>query len=294
LTSLSEKALIIGVDSFTGYHLESWLRSVGCDVYGTVITADAAPPYFTCDITDKVSIRNVLDAVKPDYVINLSGISFVAHGNPADFYNINVIGAENVLQCLADSAHKPAKVIMVSSAIVYGNQGGVLHEDITPEPVNHYGISKLAMEFTARSFFDRLNIIIARPFNYTGEKQDIRFVIPKIVDHFRRKAETIELGNINTVREYNDVRMVTEVYGKLLTSDAKGETVNICSGRGYTISEVLETLKHLTGHEIKVNINPAFIRDNEIQSLTGSAEKLRLLIGDFKIYTPAEMLRSML
>jgi len=291
-TSSSERVLIVGIDSFTGYHLESHLKDNGYEVFGTVIYEGASAPLYTCDIRSEEAIEKVFSAVEPDYVIHLSGISFQQHGNATDFYNINVIGAENVLKVASN--HSPKKVIMASSATVYGAIGDVLHEGLTPEPVSHYGVSKLAMEKIAAGYFNSLDIIITRPFNYTGYKQDEKFVIPKIVAAFKERRDSIDLGNINTIREYNDIRTVVEVYRKLMESDCKSEIVNICSNRGFALTEVLDTLKEITGHDIEVKVNQAFIRKNEIMSLTGSNDKLKSMIGDYSVYPLESLLRSML
>ena len=79
---------------------------------------------------------------------------------------------------------------MVSSATVYGNQKtSVLDESLAPSPNNYYGISKLAMEFMVRNYFEAFPVIITRPFNYTGIGQSKNFVVPKIVDHFKKKSD---------------------------------------------------------------------------------------------------------
>lgn len=184
-----KKVLITGIDSFTGVHLSSYLENSGYDVYGTSLSKTAEKKY-KCDITNKEEILTVLDTVKPDFFVHLSGISFTAHGNSEDFYRVNTIGTINILDAFIESNLKPQKIIIASSATVYGNQGvEILDESMCPKPANHYGASKYAMECMAKNYFDRLNIIITRPFNYTGIGQAEHFLIPKIVKHFREKKK---------------------------------------------------------------------------------------------------------
>ena len=180
----SKKILIIGIDSFTGRYLSAYLVSKGYDVYGTSFLFSENSKIYSCDITDKNQIEDIIGKVRPDFLINLSGISFAGHGDSLDFFKINLFGVENILDALIKLKWCPKKVILVSSATVYGNQKtSVLDESLAPSPNNYYGISKLAMEFMVRNYFEAFPVIITRPFNYTGIGQSKNFVVPKIVSH---------------------------------------------------------------------------------------------------------------
>ena len=108
-------------------------------------------------------------------------------------------------------------------------------------------------------------------------------MVPKIVSHFRAKKKTIELGNTHVFREYNNVNDIVETYTKLMTSDLNAEAFNLCSGKSYSISQIISTLVEMSNHNIEVKTNPKFVRKNEIVDLKGDSTKLfRFLgIGDF-------------
>jgi len=204
------------------------------------------------------------------------------------------MGTENILQALVEADIKPKKVIVVSSATVYGNQGQeILDESMCPKPVNHYGISKLAMEHMTANYFKHLNIIITRPFNYTGIGQAKHFLIPKIVHHFRERKETIELGNLDVRREFNDVNYICELYSRLLLSEIKSEFINIASNRGVKLLDVIKNMNQISGYTIEVKVNPNFVRKDEIKSLTGSTKKLIAFLGETKQKTFIETLKEM-
>ncbi|OHE20557.1 MAG: epimerase, partial [Sulfurimonas sp. RIFOXYD12_FULL_36_11] len=264
------------------------------DVYGTSYSGTSGKT-FKVDITYKADIDTVLKEVVPDFIIVLSGISFPAHGHNEDFYAINTIGAINILDVLIHLNQNPKKIIMASSATVYGNQGvEVLDETLCPKPTNHYGASKYAMESLSRNYFEKLNIIIARPFNYTGINQEDNFLIPKIIKHFKEMKQTIELGNIDVSREFNDVGYVCEIYKKLLESSVSSEVVNLSANRGIKLLDVIDMMNEMAGYKIKVKINPDFVREGEIKTLTGSCEKLFGLIGEVEQKEFKETLRDML
>jgi len=289
----SKKVLITGIDSFTGIHLSKYLESKAYDVYGTSLLNESSKKY-RCDITKKEDIRDVLQKINPEFIIHLSGISFTAFESAEEFYKVNTIGTVNILDMLLDLDIKPSKIILASSATVYGNQGlEVLDEALCPAPANHYGASKYAMECLAKNYFGKLNIIVTRPFNYTGVRQAEHFLIPKIVKHFKDSKKIIELGNIDVSREFNDIGFICEVYNRLLSSESNAEVVNICSNRGVKLLDVIEKMNNIAGYEIDVKVNPAFVRKDEIKTLTGSSKKLFNLIGDVKQKTLEDTLGEM-
>ncbi len=278
----SKKVLIFGIEGFTGVHLSQYLRMNQYEVFGSSYTG-AKKNIFQVDITYKDDVLKVLQEMIPDYIVVLSGISFPAHGHNEDFYSINTIGAINILDALIHLNQSPKKIIMVSSATVYGNLGlKVLDESLCPKPANHYGASKYSMECMAKNYFSKLNIIITRPFNYTGIGQMENFLIPKIVKHFKENKKEIELGNLDVKREFNDINFICEVYEKLLSSKASSNIVNICSNRGIKLLDVIALMNEIAGYEIKISVNPAFVRKNEIKTLTGSSKKLFNLLGEIK------------
>jgi len=288
-----KKVLITGIDSFTGSYLSSHLKDLGFDIYGTSFSNESEKKY-RCDITDKNDVLSVLKKIVPDFIINLSAIASPAHGKSEEFYKVNTIGAINILESLVELDINPSKVILSSSATVYGNQGlEVLDESLCPTPANHYGASKYAMESMAKNYFDKLNIIITRPFNYTGVGQSDNFLIPKIVKHFKDGEKIIELGNINVSREFNDVEFVCEVYKRLLESNVKSETLNLCSSRGIKLLDVIDMMDDIAGYKITVKVNPMFVRKDEIKSLTGSTKKLFEMIGDVEQKDFKDTLRGM-
>lgn len=278
-----KKVLIIGMDSFTGQYLQSYLTKYRFDVYGTAYSNHSDKVY-KCDITIKDEIKNIIKKLKPEYIINLVAISFVGNEQKELFYKVNVLAVENILDSIVEIGnYKPEIVILVSSATVYGNQNeNLLDESMCPNPVNHYGISKLAMEQLAKTYFDKLNIIITRPFNYTGVGQAEHFLIPKIVKHFKEKRKEIELGNIEVFREFNDIEFVCEIYRKLLEGNIANNIVNIASNRVIALKDVITQMGKISGYEINIKINPLFVRENEIIRLSGSTDKLYSLIGNME------------
>jgi len=278
----SKKVLIMGIDSFTGVHLSSYLKSEGYEIYGTSYLKSGKKK-FQCDIRKKEDILSILNEVKPNFIINLAGISFPAHGNSSDFYQINTIGAINILDAIIESKQNPQKIILVSSATLYGNQGvEILDESLCPTPANHYGASKYAMETLAKNYFSKLNIIITRPFNYTGIGQAEHFLIPKIVKHFKYRKNSIELGNLDIIREFNGIKYICKVYSKLLISNSSSDVVNLASNRGIKLMDVIKMMEDIAGYSIKIKVNSAFVRKDEIKKLTGSTKKLFGLIGEVK------------
>lgn len=291
-----KRALITGIKGFTGWYVAAELERHGWEVYGIGSHEEVGDTrYQRVDLLDPTGLRTVIAEVQPDAVVHLAAIAFVGHGDADAFYTVNLIGTRNLLAVLAACDKAPECVLLASSANVYGNvTEGVLGEAAPPNPANDYAVSKLAMEYMARLWMDKLPIVIARPFNYTGVGQSESFLLPKIVGHFRRGEDVIELGNLDVWRDFSDVRAVAEAYRRLLETSPAGATVNVCSGQTHSLREVISMAEEICGRPIRVQVNPAFVRANEVKSLCGDASRLRSIIGDWTTPPLPETLRWML
>lgn len=295
------RVLITGATGFTGRHLAPLLAAAGYEVHGTVHGAQGNPvpgiaKLHSVDLADFGSLAAAIADVSPDKVVHLAAIAFVAHSDVGEMYRTNVLGTRNLLHALAGQEKKPRSVLLASSANVYGNaREGVLDEDTPAAPVNDYGITKAAGELVASAYRDRLPIIVARPFNYTGRGQSPDFLIPKIVSHVLEGAEEIELGNLDVERDFSDVRGVADAYARLLEAKgAVGSTFNICSGRAVSLRKVIDLVRAISGRNLDVRVNPAFVRPDEVKRLWGSPAKLEKTIGPLAMPPLEETLHWML
>lgn len=298
------KVLITGASGFTARYVAQALRHSGYEVHGLARSLQSQADYHQLhqgDLDDAAGLWHTINEVQPRYVLHLAAISFVAHSNADEIYRANVLGTRRLLDALCKAAIKPDAVLLASSANVYGNgttglaADGVLTEADAPAPANDYAVSKLAMEYVARLYANLLPLIMVRPFNYTGVGQSESFLIPKIVNHVRRRAPLIELGNLDVARDFSDVRNVVQSYRRLLEAPAAvGQTFNVCSGHAWSLSDVLAMVREISGHDFEVRVNPDFVRQNEVKTLLGSRAKLDAVVGAVPEITLRDTLRWML
>jgi nucleoside-diphosphate-sugar epimerase len=290
-----KRALITGLHGFTGHYVARELAAAGYRVFGTVLTGDATgPDIFNVDLLDRDGLAAVVEQVRPDVVVHLAAIAFVAHQDVDQMYRVNVVGTRHLLESLAACSHKPSCVLLASSASIYGNTDvAVIDEHVAPMPANDYAVSKLAMETMARLWMGKLPIVIVRPFNYTGVGQSENFLLAKIVSHFRKGARRIELGNLAIARDFSDVRTVAKTYRRLLAAAPAGEAFNICSGRAYSLESLIDMMSDIAGYRIELHVNPAFVRANEVLTLAGNNAKLEGVIGSLDPIPLVETLRWM-
>ncbi|MCA8377424.1 GDP-mannose 4,6-dehydratase [Burkholderia cenocepacia] len=298
----SRRAFVTGLTGFTGRYMAERLQAAGYDVWGTVAPGTprpADPAFAHCtllpvDLLDAEAMRAAAADARPDAIVHLAARAHVAQDEPSQTYAVNIVGTRNLLAALAGLDRRPSAVLLASSANVYGNStAGVLDETVAPAPANDYAVSKLAMEYAAKLWADRLPIVIARPFNYTGVGQSDAYLLPKLVAHYASNAPRISLGNLDVSRDFSDVRDVTAAYLKLIEAAPAGETFNVCSERAYSLKEVLAMLSRIAGYVIDVTIDPRFVRHNEVKSLSGSRDKLRRAVGELPVTPLDETLRWM-
>lgn len=271
------KILVTGSNGFTGKNFINLVTQTKYDIIK-----------LKSNITDYFSLKNEIYKIKPDYILHFAAISNLVHEKVIDYYNINLLGTENLLNALIESGHEIKKIIIPSSASVYGNSSHhKIKEDSQLNPTNHYSISKLNIELMAKNYYSKLPIIITRPFNYTGPGQSSDFLVPKLisnaVSHNTNGLVNIKLGNINVEREFNDVENVCKYYLLLMEHGYIHETYNICSGLAYKLTDVINTIENLLHVKFNIMIDQKLVRANEIMRLCGDPSKLNNHKGNNEI-----------
>lgn len=268
-------ALVTGIEGFTGPYMAAELARLGYDVHGLSRSGASCSNRSSVDLLDRDGLGEVIQRVCPDVVVHLAGISHVAHRDVSAIYQANIVGTRNLLDALTDLPKSPSKVLVASSAHVYGSSSEVPFDERSPmHPFNDYAVSKVAAEHVANLYTDRLPIVITRPFNYTGVGQSSAFFVPKIVDHAKRGERRLRLGNLDVERDFTDVRDLAHAYGSLLRSDVASGVYNVCSGRSSNLRSVIDTIGELAGVEFEIESDAEFIRNNEVSRLAGNNARL--------------------
>ena len=278
------KILITGGNGFTGQHFAKFAQDAGYETISLV-----------SNLNDIPSLEREVIETNVDFIAHFAGISFVHSKDQEAFYRVHALGTSNLLNATLKQAKLPKKILLASSATVYGNSINLLSDEKQElSPIDHYAISKVAMEEMAKTYYQRLPIVVTRPFNYTGPGQKENFLIPKLIQHFSEKKPIIDLGNLEIEREFNDIQTICFAYLSLLEFGEKNETYNVCSGHARSLKLVLDTLIEMTGHSIEIKVNPDFVRANEIRRMCGNPSKLISLLKNKGLQLPIPPLENTL
>ena len=209
--------------------------------------------FYKADILDYQRIKTAMQETKPDAVFHLAAHHYIpfCNNHPLETIRVNVEGTLSVLNAAA--LNNVDVTIVVSSGAIYPSLEIPLHEDLTPEPKDIYGVSKLLSEKIARfvSSTSSLRCIIVRLFNTYGPFEKTPHLIPTIIEGLKR-GEVIELGNLHTKRDYIYVEDVADALLKLLKIKDKYVVVNIGTGFEYSAIEIVNILQELIGKSIEV------------------------------------------
>ena len=276
----TRRLLITGDDGFVGRNIFAMEQEIRRG-YGWQLLRSPAP----YDLRDPASLDALLAATRPDGIIHLAGISFVpdSYKDPEGTFQINALGTLHLLQALK-KADFGGNFLYVSSGDVYGKlRAEELPVDEThlPYPVNPYAVSKLAGEALCRQWAltERFKPLVARPFNHIGQGQREEFVLATMARQIVRirrglQPPLIEVGDIDVVRDFLDVRDVIAAYLRLLDHGQRGEIYNVCSGQGQRIRDLISALKRLAGVEAELQLDAERFRPSDQRAVVGSNRKL--------------------
>jgi GDP-4-dehydro-6-deoxy-D-mannose reductase len=295
---MSGRTLVTGAAGFVGGHLIEWLGAdKGAEVVAWYRSGGSAPPatafsgasrvtWQAIDLLDASSVHRAIADLRPAAVYHCAGAAHVglSWGDTTRTLAINVRGTHNLLEGLR-RANAAARVVIPSSAMVYAPADRALREDDPLVPKSPYALSKLAQEMEGvRATGDGLEVTIARAFNHMGPRQDPRFsgsgFARRIADiEAGRWEPEIAVGNLDARRDLTDVRDTIRAYKLILERGVPGRPYNVCSGRAITIRELLDRLLARARLPVRVRVDPARLRPNDVPLLLGNRERIETELG---------------
>lgn len=270
-------AFLTGASGFVGRWLRDHLEHAG-DTVGALSEG--------VDITDAEQVGAELHAARPDVVYHLAALTHVGRSwdSPLETVQVNVVGSLNLLEA-ARTAQRPPRVVLVSSAEVYGSgEGAALDERAPLLPVTPYAASKIAAEYLGlqEQLGRGLEVVRARPFNHIGPGQAESFVVSALarrVVEAERAGGEVRVGNLSAARDFTDVRDVVRAYRLIAAYGTPGEVYNVCSGTAVSIAAILERLVVLARADIVPVEDPALFRPVDVPVLRGDGSRLRATTG---------------
>ncbi len=293
------KVLVTGVSGFAGSHLAEFLLNKGYKVFGTFYDKSTFSnlnrfidkiTLFKCDIRNYDSLKKIIKEVQPNETYHLAAISFVPTSleNPKLTFNTNLYGTLNLYQAIIELKINP-KILFVGSADEYGlvkESDLPIRENCPLRPINSYSISKVSADFLSHFYFKNfhLNIIRVRPFNHIGPRQSPEFVCSSFAKQIAEiekgmKGPIVRVGNLETKRDFTDVRDMVKAYWLALQKGDPGETYNICSEKTTSIKELLNAFLGMSKKDIEIRQDPKRLRPSDVSLLLGDSTKFRRKTG---------------
>jgi len=297
---------VTGATGFVGRYLVRHLRASDDQVLASGRRPEAdglGAPYRPCDLLDGEAVAALVRESRAEVIYHLAGKTFVPAGtaDPLGFYRVNTVGTLNLLEAVRTSG-LGARLVYIGSGYEYGDargaEEGPLPETAQVNPRGPYGASKLCGEMLVAQYGQHsgLESVRLRPFNHLGPGQEPAFAVSCFARQVAeieagRKSPVVETGNLDSVRDYTDVRDVAEAYRLAgTTTPVRPGPFNICSGRGWRMGEILSALFAESHVAIATKVAPERLRAREVSALVGDPGLFRQWTG----WSPKREIRATL
>ncbi|WP_368920089.1 UDP-glucose 4-epimerase GalE [Corynebacterium striatum] len=213
---------------------------------------------------------------------------------PADYWEHNVVTSLKLLNAMR--AHGVKNLVFSSTAATYGEPKQVpITEDMPTQPTNPYGASKLSIDYIITSFAKAYGLgatslryfNVAGAYGSIGENRAIEtHLIPLVLqvalghrDKIFMFGDDYPTADGTAVRDYIHIRDLADAHVLALKTNTEGthRIYNLGSGDGYSVKEVIEMCRKVTGHEIPAEIAPR--RAGDPATLVASSEKIKAELG---------------
>jgi GDP-4-dehydro-6-deoxy-D-mannose reductase len=241
------------------------------------------------DLLDQDGLKEAVREARADQIIHLAGQSSVheSYRNPGGTLLANVLGTQHLL--FAAEKANVRRVLIVGSADEYGDVGPEdipLREDRPLAPLSPYAVSRVAQGALCAEFASRktVEIVRTRTFPHTGKRRGAVFAESSFARQIaeieiERAAPVIQVGNLDAIRDFSDVREVIQAYLLLLDRGETGVVYNVCSGTGVAMREILNALVALSRVRVEVHVDPSRLRPSDLPVLVGDPSRLRAATG---------------
>lgn len=289
------RTLITGITGMIGHHCASASRGAGWETFGIArnsassrLAAIDDPSVIRCDMMDREELETVFRSIKPDVVIHMAAQAFNSISWKAEWssHQTNYLGTLNVLRCCR-AVVPHAKVLIACSSAEYGDikpEDCPLREERLLRPISPYGVSKAAVEALGFQYFHNfgLQVYLPRLFIHVGTGHPPATAIQNFARQLAliaagRAAPEVHVGNLESARDFIDVRDGVAGMMLLLEKGTPGQAINICTGEACTIQDVLNTLLAISGQQVTVVHDPELIRPSDEPLLLGDNTKLKSL-----------------
>jgi UDP-glucose 4-epimerase len=235
------------------------------------------------DIRDAMKVQQTFKQIEPEVIIHLAAIHFIPYCNehPFESADINIRGTMNILDA-AKKLNQLKKIIFASTAAVYPISDNAVSENDTVQPLDIYGLSKLAGEQLMEKFYLETGIdtICCRFFNAFGPNETNPHLIPEIENQLRKGNRTIALGNLTPKRDFIHTHDMANAVAAILKLEKVGyDTFNLGRGIEYAVTEVVEEFEKILMEKITIEVDQARVRKVERLHLLADVSKLKMKTG---------------
>lgn len=306
-----KKLLITGAAGFVAGYFTEFLKEnkieydiLGLDIIDNYTCDYPGYKYKKINLCDRQLIKEVIENFKPDYLLHLASISSVSHSwnYPVESFVNNTNIFLNIIESVRE-LKLPTRILSIGSSEEYGNyplDKMPLKEEYELKPCNPYSVARVSQEMLSKLYADNygLNIIMTRSFNHIGPRQNDKFVIPSFVKQLLNAKNTgtlrIDVGNIEIVRDFLDVRDVVEAYHKILTEGKIREIYNVCSGNGIKLKEIINIVAEQLNITPEIYIDKTRIRPTDNLIIIGNNTKLKSELNWQPKHSLAQTLKDMI
>lgn len=290
--------LITGATGFAGGHLlerlvahgtriHAWAHtslslprrsSEGAEAGGLTRLPDSSVTWTAVDLLDRAAVRQALQASRPSVIYHCAGLADVSASwhDPVRILKVNALGTHVLLEALTSLGLDP-RVVLVGSALVYKPSTEAIDEEHAIGPSTIYGVSKLAQEMTAEA--SGRQAVLVRPFNHAGPRQSPSYATSAFAQQIAeieagRREPILHVGNLDAQRDITDVRDTVRAYHALAETGQPRRPYNVCSGRAYSMRELLDILLSHARVRVRVEVDPARLRPSDNPVILGSHARL--------------------